>query len=121
MPYTLFDPSKPDAAVDNGTAFGSNTRNNLLAMRDAVALGVMPGFNFSVAGGTASQPATMFFTKGTEILRATLTWGTVGGAAGNVTVAVYAYSANGGATYSTIGTETLTYSASANLTSTTWS
>jgi hypothetical protein len=54
-------------------------------------------------------------------VRATLTWGTVGGAAGNVSAAVYEYSANSGSSYDAIGTKTITYDSNANVTATTWS
>jgi hypothetical protein len=186
--YNLFDPTKPDAAVDSGTVFGNNTRNNLLAIRDMVAMGSMPGFGFSIGGAvvtgsiagtvltvtavisgtlavgqtisgsgvasgttivslgtgtggvgtynistsqsvssttlsavTVSQPEIMYYTKGTEIIRAVLTWGTTGGSAGNVTVAVYSYSADSGGSYSTIGTETTTYDSNSNAIATIWS
>ena len=54
-------------------------------------------------------------------LGATLTWGTTGGAAGNVTQAVYAYSANSGSTYDTVGTLSITYDTAGYVTGTTWS
>jgi hypothetical protein len=121
MAYALFDQTKPDPATQAGTAFGTSTRENLLAIRDAVCLGVMPGFNFSTSGGTASQPGTIYFKKSTEWLKIVLTWGTVGGENGNVTVAVYSYSSNSGGAYDTIGTETNTYDTDGNCTATTWS
>lgn len=69
----------------------------------------------------ADQPRTLAYTKSTERIRAALTWGTSGGSLGNVTVAVYSYSSDSGATYSTIGTKTITYDGSGNVTATTWS
>lgn len=115
MPYTPFDPTKPDGASQAGTAFGQSTRDNLKAVRDAVALGSFPGFNFSKSGGTAEEPAIILLTKGTEIIKATLTW-----TAGNVTTAAYAYSSNSGTTYDAISTKTLVYDAASNLVSTSW-
>lgn len=126
MAYTLFDPATP-ASSQTGTAFATSARNNLNAIRDAAILGGgFPGFNLAASGGTADQPTQLLYSKGTERVRATLTWGTVGGEAGNVTVAVYAYSANSGADYTTtpngaIGTKTISYDASGNVVSTTWS
>ena len=119
MPYTQFDPAKPDAATQNITAFAASVRTNLAAIRDIAALGAAPGWNYSWSGGTADNPTTMLWSKGTERLRATCTWGTTGGATDNLTVAVFAYSADG-TTYDTIGTQAIAYDASGNVTSTTW-
>ncbi len=117
MPYTPFDQTKPDAATQNGTAFGASIRNNLNAIRDACIMGGgFPGFNMSKSGGTAAEPAQILYSKGTERVRATLTW-----SGGLVTQAVYAYSSNSGGSYDTIGTVTLTWDGSNYLTSTTWS
>ncbi len=121
MAYTLFDPTKPDAATQNGTSFAASARTNGAALRDACILGGgFPGFNLAASGGTAAQPTQLLYSKGTERVRATLTWGTVGGEAGNVTVAAYVYSANSGGLYETVGTKTITYDASANVTATSW-
>lgn len=117
MAYTIFDPAKPDAATQNGTAFAQSTRDNLKAVRDAAIMGgCFYGWNMAATGGTAAEPTTLTYSKGTERVRATLTW-----ASGNVTQAVYAYSSNSGTSYDTIGTKTITYDASGNVTATTWS
>lgn len=121
MAYTPFDPAKPDPASQNITQFGASDRTNQAAIRDAVMMGTMPGFNYSQTGGTAEQPATIFYKKGAEWLRGALTWGTAGGEAGNVTVTVYSYSSNSGGAWDTIGTETNAYDANGNCTTTTWS
>jgi hypothetical protein len=121
VPYTPFDPAKPDAATQNGTQFAQAARDNLKAARDACILGGgFPGFNLAVSGGTASQPALLTYSKGTERVKAALTWGTTGGENGNVTVAVYSYSSNSGGAYDTIGTKTITYDTNSNVTATTW-
>lgn len=73
------------------------------------------------ASNTAAAPQVISYTKGTERIRQAMTWGTAGGEAGNVTVAAYSYSSDSGATYSAIGTETISYDASANVVSTLWS
>lgn len=73
------------------------------------------------SGGTAEQPDVVTYAKGVERVRGTLTWGTTGGADGNVETAAYEYSNNSGSTYSTIGTKNLTYDAAGNVTLTTWS
>lgn len=122
MAYTPFDPTKPDAATQNGTQFAASARTNMAALRDACILGGgFPGFNLAVSGGTADQPALLTYSSGTERVKAALTWGTTGGEAGNVTVAVYSYSSNSGGSYDTIKTKTVTYDGSGYVTATTWS
>ncbi len=121
MPYTPFDPTKPDATAQTLTQMGQSERDNMRAIRDAAIMGGgFYGFNLAVSGGTADQPALLTYDKGVERVKAALTWGTVGGEAGNVTVAVYSYSADSGATWNTIGTKTVTYDANSNVTATTW-
>ncbi|WP_341649925.1 hypothetical protein [Thauera humireducens] len=120
MAYTQFDPAKPDAATQNISQFAASVRTNLAAIRDIAALGAAPGWNYSWSGGTAEKPAVMLWSKGAERLRATCTWGTTGGAADNLTIAVLAYSANSGGAYDNIGTQSVAYDASGNVTSTTW-
>lgn len=121
MAYTAFDATKPDATAQNGTQFAQAIRNNQAAMRDAIVCGTFPWWNFSKSGGTAEQPTTILYKKGTDWLRITLTWGTTGGADGNVTVAVYAFSSNSGGAYDTIATKTITWDAAGLITATTWS
>jgi hypothetical protein len=122
MAYTLFDPTTPDATTQTLTQMGQSERNNLKAVRDACIMGGgFYGFNLAVSGGTADQPALLTYSKGTEKIKAALTWGTTGGEAGSVTVAVYSYSSDSGSTWVTIGTKTITYDANANVTATTWS
>lgn len=120
MAYTQFDNTKPSASV-NGTTFATDVRAQLAAIRDAVVLGNMVGWAYSKSGGTAEQPATMLFSKGTERLRAQLTWGTAGGAADNVTQMILSYSSNSGSSYDTIGTQTINYDTAGNVTTTSWS
>ncbi|WP_448508794.1 hypothetical protein [Immundisolibacter sp.] len=190
MPYTAFDPAKPDAATQNGTQFAQATRDNLKAVRDAVIMGGgFYGWGLNASGGvcTASisgttmtvtaiasgtlavgqtisgtgvasgttitalgtgaggigtytisashslssrtitatndplQPTGLSYSKSTERIRAALTWGTSGGEAGNVTVAHYSYSSDSGASYDSIGVNTITYDGNGNVTGTTWS
>lgn len=117
MAYTIHDSTKPDAATQNGTAIFDSTRNNMNALRDACVMGGgFPGFNMAATGGTAAEPTTFTYSKGTERVKAVVTWTT-----GNVTSAIYSYSANSGTLYETIGTKTITYDGSSNVTATTWS
>lgn len=120
MTYQAFDGTKPTTAQTRQAAITSILENGL-ALRDATVLMAFKGWNYSASGGTAAQPQYVYLKSGSEWLRSTLTWGTTGGADGNVTVAVHEYSANGGSSYSTIGTETMTYDSDGNITATTWS
>lgn len=117
MAYTAFNPAKPDAATDNGTVFATNARNNFKALRDADFVGGDSGWTYSYTTGTASEPTTMLWTKGTEIIRIQATWGSTGGDNGNVTSATLSYSSNSGGLYDTIETRTMTYDGSGNFTS----
>jgi hypothetical protein len=120
MAYTPFDSTKPTTSQTRQAAIDSIHANEM-ANRDMAIIGDAKGWDYSVSGGTAEQPAITYRKNGAEWLRATLTWGTTGGEAGNVTVATYAYSSNSGGAWDTIGTLTFTYDANGNLTSTTWS
>ena len=121
MPYTQFDGTLPDAGTQAGTAAMQSVRDNLLALRDALAIGMLPGYNMSVSGGTAEQPAIFWWKKGAEWIKVSVTWGSTGGEAGNPTVCLCEYSANSGGAYVTIGTNTIAYDAAGNVVSTTWS
>lgn len=117
MAYTALDLAKPDAATQNGTQFAQSIRDNLKALRDADFIGGESGWTYSQSGGTASEPTTMLWSKGTERIRITATWGTTGGENGNLTAATLAYSSNSGGAYDTIESRTMTYDGSGNFTS----
>jgi len=121
MSYPHFDPARPDAATQNITQFAGSIRENQAAIRDIVVLGAAPGWAYSWSGGTAAKPSTMLWSKGAERLRAACTWGTSGGAADNLTSAVFSYSSNGGVSYDTIGTHNINYTAGGDVSSTDWS
>lgn len=119
MAYTVFDATKPDPTVDDGTDGYNNARTNLTALRDAIVMGQMQGFLFSKTDGTgtAEQPQYFLFTKGATIVRGTVTWETTGAKAGNIAQIVWELDT--GAGYDAICTQTFTYDGSANLTATT--
>lgn len=121
MAYVPLDLTKPDASTQSISAMGTSTRQNLAALRDAVVAGILVGWDMTPSGGTAEQPATLTYAKGTERVKAVLTWGSSGGADGNVTQAVYSYSSNSGSSYDTMGTLTISYDTSGNVTGTAWS
>lgn len=54
MAYTVFDATKPDPTVDDGTDGYNNARTNLTALRDAIVMGQMQGFLFSKTDGTGT-------------------------------------------------------------------
>lgn len=130
MNYTAFQSSQPTTA-GSPTPTRQETidaiRNNLMALRDAlVACGSVQGFDYSQSGGTAEEPGAMLFTRGSEIVKITLTWGTTGGEDGNVTKAVYEYSSNGGSSYDPMVDAageyvlSITYDSNGNCTATAW-
>lgn len=120
MAYTPFVDDRP-VISDTGAQVVDRTRENLMALRDAVVAGVMPGWGMSVSGGTAEQPATILYSKGTQRVRLQVTWGSSGGTLGNPTQIVYSYSSNSGSLYDGMGTLTLSYAADGSITSTSWS
>ncbi len=121
MAYTGLDLTKPDGATQNGAQVLQSVRDNQRALRDMIVAGFAPGWGMAPSGGTPEQPAQVLYSNGVERLRVALTWGATGGASGNVTQAAYAYSADSGTTYSTIGTRTLSYDTAGNCTGITWS
>lgn len=120
MAYTQFAKDKPVLA-DTGAVVVDSTRQNLMALRDAVLMGIAQGWTLAVSGGTAEQPGVITYSNGVERLRLTVTWGSSGGALGNPSTIVYAYSGNSGTLYENIGTATMTYDASGNMTGIAWS
>lgn len=116
MAYTAFDATLPDGTHSGPTVI-TEIKTNMAALRDACVMGGgFFGWAMAASGGTADAPTTLTYSKGTERVRATLTW-----TSGKVTSAVYAYSANSGTSYDTIGTKTITYDGSDNVTGTSWS
>lgn len=116
MAYMQYDPDLPNGAHSGPTVI-DEIKDNLLAVRDAAIMGGgFFGWAMTASGGTAAEPVYFTYAKGTERVRATLTW-----SSGSVTAALYEYSSTGGASYNTIGTKTINYDGSGNVTGTTWS
>jgi hypothetical protein len=120
MSYAPYDSTRPSASV-NGTTFAQHTREQLAALRDMLVAGAPFGWNYSWSGGTADRPTTVFYARGTERVRGTITYGTSGGAQDNPTTIGYAYSPDSGTTYHTIGTMTVTYTTGGDVNAVTWS
>lgn len=123
MAYTPFEPDTPVIA-DDGDVVINNTRENLMALRDAVVTGALVGWAMAATGGTAEEPAQIQYTRTApaEWLRLAITWGTSGGADGSPTSIVYSYSGISEADLvnNVIGTWGGTYDASGNLTAEAW-
>jgi hypothetical protein len=126
MAYTALDSSKP-AATQTGPNMTLSAHDNILAVRDILAAGgFVQGWDYSVAGGTAEQPAQMFYKRGAEWIKVDLTWGTTGGENGNVTKSAYYYSSNSGGAYDPMADAAgeyvlhISYDANGNVTSTSW-
>lgn len=121
MAYNNFTDNEP-TSDQLGTTFITSIRNNLMALRDAVNIGIMPEWNYSIDEGlgSTSQPQYAFYKKGSEWIKITFTWGSVGGAADNVETMLVEYSANNGATYVPIGLQNITYDANGYVLNAAW-
>jgi len=120
--YQKFVPDKPDIA-DDGDVVINNTRENLMALRDAIVMGALVSWDLATADitGPAAEPTQLVYKRSTEWIRLVITWGTTGGDDGQPLTVAYSYSANSGTLYHVIGTLTNTYDASGNLRSALWS
>lgn len=95
------------------TAYGTGTGGTgtyTVSASQTVASTTIPGAN------TATAPQTVTYTKSTERIKADITY-----SSGRPSSVVYRYSSDSGATYSTIGTKSLTFDGSGYFTSSTWS
>jgi hypothetical protein len=125
MVYVAFVSDKPVIA-DDGDVVITNTRENLMALRDAVVAGALVDWDMSqtVGGGDTDEPDEILYSNNgnTEALKLDITWGTAGGEDGNPTVIVYHYSTDDfSGSDETIGTWTGTYNSNGTLTVGTWS
>jgi hypothetical protein len=119
MAYQKYVSDKPVIA-DDGDIVINNTRENLMALRDAIVAGALVDWNISGMSGPADQPTEMIYKKSSEWIRLAITWGTTGGEDNNPKTIVYSYDGDAGASYDTIGTWTGTYDANGNLTAEAW-
>ena len=120
MAYDFLDRSSP-VITQTGTVFADKARHNINAIADAVLMGALPGYAYSVQSGTNEQPTVVHHTNGNDIIRLEITWGSSGGADGNPTQIIYKVSDNGGTDWTTIKTQTISYDANGNVSSTSWS
>lgn len=124
--YTAFDATKP-AGTQTGPQFATSANANDVASEDDIITGQPRSWAFSqvVGSGTAEQPQYMVWSSGTNRVRATITWGSAGGAAGNLSAITWEVSQDSGTTPNSTGTwasmgtaQSFTYDASGNLTAT---
>jgi len=120
MAYTDFDSAQPDGSVDAGAATIADIQNNQSALRDVIlSAGIFKDYAYAQSGGTAERPASITLTKGTYIVRLTLTWADVGGGRYNITAINAERSVNGGGAWDSIKNPiSFTYDAGGNLTAT---
>jgi len=126
MAYTALDVTKPITPQTRQVAIDAE-RANVVALRNALAAnGAVQGFNYSWAGGTIDQPTQMQYRRGAEWIAVIVTWGTLGGDAGNATKLAYFYSSNSGAAYDPMTdlfgkyVANMTYDAAGNCIAITW-
>ena len=99
MAYNEFTHAKP-VGTDTGPQAIDYIRNNEMALRDAIIWDYgWPGVTETQSGGTPEQPAVILMSLGTERWKKSITWGTTGGEAGNITKITYEYSSNSGSNY----------------------
>jgi hypothetical protein len=126
MAYNEFTKGTPVVSQDIND-FTDSTRKNVMALRDALVMGQMPGWDyepFNPLSGTNAQPDIALWTKGITRLLGALTWGTTGGEDGNITEEIWQITYNkdaGTVVWEDIGTKTITYDANGDVTSITWS
>lgn len=136
-------PSKLIETTRNETLnnFRVNTNEVAVAVANSIqsdeflsAGNILHGWNVAVSGGTPEQPQYITWSKGNDRVRMELTWGTTGGAEGNVTQCVVSISEDSGSNWETFkgidedgeelltnGIFTLSYDVNGNFTTGTWS
>lgn len=117
--WTDFDLAVPDGSTGNGASFEQSIKDNQHALWNMIMMGMVKDMVFSASGGTAEQPGVLLFSNGTNQLRATLTWGTTGGALGNFGTVVFDVSQDNGSSFDTAMSVGFTYDINGNLTATT--
>lgn len=115
MAYSPFDSTKP-VGSDTGPNIPVTAKTNERALRDAAIMGAMRSFDYSQSGGTARQPATIFFKNVLIWVRGAITWGTTSGEKYNPTQIVWSLTVDNGSNFDTIATQTFTYDSSGNIT-----
>lgn len=121
MAYMHFNPVKSNPASATLPQLNDRLYTDMMAVRDAVVTGIMPGWNYSIGGGAPHQPTQILWTRGTETIAINCTWGTTGGAADNLVGAVVHYRPNASTAYESLGTLAIDYTPAGDVTTATWS
>jgi hypothetical protein len=119
MSYDFLDRTSP-VITQTGTVFADKSRCNINACADAVLMGCLPGYAYSVISGSNDQPTVIHYTSGNDVLKLEISWGSSGGADGNPVQIVYKVSDNGGTDWVAIKTQIINYDANGNVSSTSW-
>lgn len=121
MAYVHFDDDDP-VGTSTGTAVVATIEANFQAIRNMIAsIGAMPRWNMSATNGTgsAAYPQYRYQTNTTDSnkkIRAEYTY-----SSNKVTAIAYDYTEDNWSTTNRIGTRTITYDGSNNVTATSWS
>jgi len=118
MAYDKFIDSSP-INDDTGDQLPALVEKNLQALRDGLNMGHLKEWEYSADGSSAPADVSWSYRAGlpsVESAAQDLTW-----SGGHVATIIPKWQAESGGTWYTYGTETMTWDASDNLTSTTWS
>jgi hypothetical protein len=120
-----------DPVTDTGTWWRPLNPDPWLAAMLIVTTGLYPGWSLQAQGPVGTyppsdpdKPAAYVWSRGVECYRATLTWGTTGGATDALESAEMEYSNTSGASYVAVSSTpvvTLTYSTSGAVIAAAWS
>ena len=81
---------------ENANSVATLVANSIQSEEFLSGSGFLHGWDISLSGGTADQPQYIIWSKDVNRVRIELTWGTSGGATGNVIRCVVSYSTNSG-------------------------
>lgn len=103
--YTPFANAKPVGTATGPTAIADANINDV-ALWYGIVHGAMPGWVFSVSGGTTAEPAQYRWQNGSLWIRATNTW-----SGGYLTAQLWEVSTDSAASWATIASQAFTYDA----------
>jgi len=106
--YVQFQNNKP-IITDQNPAIINTTRENVNAVHDGSVIRAMPFWNYSISGGTNSNPVYVFHKNGNDWIRTTQTYGTSGPSKNCISQQIYQYSSNSGTSYVSMGTVNYAY------------
>jgi len=67
--YVPFDPNAPNGATQAPDVYAASDLANMRALRDAVVCGYMPGYAYSISGGTNAAPTYRIWSTGVIAFR----------------------------------------------------